>query len=132
MDEIFSKFLIIFKFFCAISLLKFSIISSINWITEIFLKAVLSSSQLILESVRSWLIKCEAPSTASIKFSKSRVEIFSKNNNIGYKPTYNYYEKFSSNDEPDIKYGDTILFVIREDKVDALKNAFLRLKEIYK
>ena len=29
---------------------------------------------------------------ASIKFSKSRVEIFSKNNNIGYKPTYNYYE----------------------------------------
>ena len=29
---------------------------------------------------------------ASIKYSKSRVEIFSKNNNIGYKPTYNYYQ----------------------------------------
>ncbi len=51
---------------------------------------------------------------------------------LGFSITYNYYEKFSSNDEPDIKYGDTILFVIREDKVDALKNAFLRLKEIHK
>ena len=29
---------------------------------------------------------------ASIKYSKSRVEIFSKNNNIWYEPTYNYYK----------------------------------------
>jgi len=30
---------------------------------------------------------------ASLKYQKSRVEIFSKNDNLGYVPTYNYYEK---------------------------------------
>jgi hypothetical protein len=29
---------------------------------------------------------------ASIKYSKLRIEIFSKNTDIGYSPTYNYYE----------------------------------------
>jgi hypothetical protein len=28
----------------------------------------------------------------SIKYPKNRVEIFSKNNNLGYTPTYNYYK----------------------------------------
>ena len=29
---------------------------------------------------------------ASIKYPKIRIEIFSKNTDIGYSPTYNYYE----------------------------------------
>lgn len=29
---------------------------------------------------------------ASMKYSNSRVEIFSKNADIGYSPTYNYYK----------------------------------------
>jgi hypothetical protein len=29
---------------------------------------------------------------ASIKYPKSRVEIFGKNNDFGYLPTYNYYK----------------------------------------
>ena len=31
-------------------------------------------------------------SKESIKYPKSRIEIFSKNDKTGYTPTYNYYE----------------------------------------
>ena len=39
---------------------------------------------------------------ASIKYSNSRIEIFSKNTDFGYSPTYNYYkngELYISNDK---------------------------------
>jgi hypothetical protein len=34
----------------------------------------------------------EEAKQASIKYPSSRVEIFSKNADIGYSPTYNYYK----------------------------------------
>jgi len=38
------------------------------------------------------LLSREDAINESINHPNSRVEIFSKNNNIGYTPTYNYYE----------------------------------------
>ena len=38
------------------------------------------------------LLSKEDAINESIKYPNSRVEIFSKNNTIGYTPTYNYYK----------------------------------------
>ena len=37
------------------------------------------------------LLSEEDAINGSIKYPDARVEIFSKNNNLGYTPTYNYY-----------------------------------------
>jgi hypothetical protein len=38
------------------------------------------------------LLSNEDAINESIKFPNARVEIFSKNNKLGYTPTYNYYK----------------------------------------
>jgi hypothetical protein len=38
------------------------------------------------------LLSKEDAISESIKYPDTRVEIFSKNNSLGYTPTYNYYE----------------------------------------
>jgi hypothetical protein len=38
------------------------------------------------------LLSEEDAINGSIKYPNSRVEIFSKNNNFGYTPTYNFYK----------------------------------------
>lgn len=38
------------------------------------------------------LLSKEDAINGSIKYPNARVEIFSKNNNFGYTPTYNYYK----------------------------------------
>jgi hypothetical protein len=52
------------------------------------------------ENMAIFLTKHEAIQT-SIKYPKSRIEIFSKTDDFGYLPTYNYYQngKLCENDK---------------------------------
>jgi hypothetical protein len=54
-------------------------------------KKIINEIIFILSTGIIFLNKEEAIQ-ASIKYTKSRIEIFNKNNELGYSPTYSYYQ----------------------------------------